>query len=202
MEVMDSPLNRAHLYGRKADRLVTKGKYEEAILCHGEAAELLNEALLMTHCKQVRLSLALQRDRHIQQQRLIKGRTMVSSPASVALRMDLTIMSSQTVLQDEAQPPPLGWKTAKDDKTRLEEQSTSIADLWKLVALLLKENEQLLEEHEKLWMENARLKKDLYEEHQSRLPSFAEPAQMLSPLGVNLQEKIRLLWERANGSYM
>ncbi|XP_065144664.1 nuclear receptor binding factor 2a [Paramisgurnus dabryanus] len=204
MEVMDSPLNRAHLYGRKADRFVTKGKYDEAILCHCEAAELLKEALSMTKSKQVRLSLVLQRDRHLQQHRLIlvssrqaklKGRTMVSSPVSVALNLDLTIMSSQ-------HEPPLGWKTAKDDKARLEEQSTSIADLWKLVAVLLKENEQLLEEHEKLWVENARLKRDLYEEHQSPLPSLPEPAQMLSPLGVNLQDRIRLLWERANGSYM
>lgn len=88
---------------------------------------------------------------------------------------------------------------AKDDKTRLEEQSTAIADLWNLVALLLKENEQLSEEHEKLKVENARLKRGLAEERP------AESAKMFSSRSVNhlnipfnLQERIRLLWERAN----
>uniref|UniRef100_A0A673FRS3 Nuclear receptor-binding factor 2 MIT domain-containing protein n=1 Tax=Sinocyclocheilus rhinocerous TaxID=307959 RepID=A0A673FRS3_9TELE len=38
MEVMDSPLNRAHHFGRKADQLVAKEKFEEAILCHRKAA--------------------------------------------------------------------------------------------------------------------------------------------------------------------
>lgn len=91
---------------------------------------------------------------------------------------------------------------AKDDTTRLEEQSTAIADLWNLVALLLKENEQLSEEHEKLKVENARLKRGLDEE--SPLTSVAESAKMLSVnllnLPINLQERIRLLWERANES--
>lgn len=206
MEVMDSPLNQAHYNSRKADRLVAKEKYEEAILCHGQAAELLKEALTKTQNEQVRLSLALQRDRHLQQQRLIqvsctqaqlKGKTLVSFSKHTSTR------SIQTVLQCESQPPPVGWKKTKDDKTRLEEQSTAIADLWNLVALLLKENEQLSEEHEKLKVENERLKRRLDEES----PLTSEPDKMFSPLSVNLlhvpidlQERIRLLWERANES--
>uniref|UniRef100_A0A673HW29 Nuclear receptor-binding factor 2 MIT domain-containing protein n=1 Tax=Sinocyclocheilus rhinocerous TaxID=307959 RepID=A0A673HW29_9TELE len=39
MEVMDSPLNRAHHFGRKADQLVAKEKFEEAILCHRKASQ-------------------------------------------------------------------------------------------------------------------------------------------------------------------
>ncbi|XP_067311119.1 nuclear receptor binding factor 2a isoform X2 [Pseudorasbora parva] len=216
MEVMDSPLNRktwqlsllqAHHYGRKADQFVAKEKYEEAILCHSEAAELLKEALSMTQSEQVQLSLELQRDRHLQQKRLIKmsrkqaklkGKPLVSP--SKHSSPPITQCPSQTALQS----PPLGWKAAKDDKTRLEEQSTAIADLWKLMAVLLTENKRLLEEHEKLKAENASLKRDHYEEHQIPSASLAQPQ---PPLGMrllhvpsDLQNEIQLLLEMANDS--
>ncbi|XP_037134889.1 nuclear receptor-binding factor 2b [Syngnathus acus] len=74
MEVVDSPLNLAHQQCRKADRLFSAGKYEEAISCHGKAAELLTEAMKTTECKQARVSMELQRDRHIKQQHLIQER--------------------------------------------------------------------------------------------------------------------------------
>ncbi|RXN11346.1 nuclear receptor-binding factor 2-like protein [Labeo rohita] len=206
MEVMDSPLNQAHHYGRKADQLVAKEKFEEAILCHSKAAELLTEASSMTQSEQVRLSLELQRDRHLQQQRLIrmsckqaklKGNLLLSpSKHSSAL---ITQCTNPTALQS----PPLGWKAAKDDKTRLEEQSTAIADLWKLVAVLLVENKRLLEEHEKLKAENASLKRDLYEEHQSPPASIDQPSTLgmrLLDVPLDLQQEIQLLLEMANES--
>ncbi|KAM4714945.1 LOW QUALITY PROTEIN: nuclear receptor-binding factor 2b [Anableps anableps] len=74
MEVVDSPLNLAHQQCRKAERLVAAGKYEEAISCHGKAADLLTEAMKSTECEQARLSMELQRDSHIKQQRLIQER--------------------------------------------------------------------------------------------------------------------------------
>ncbi|XP_020496134.1 nuclear receptor-binding factor 2b [Labrus bergylta] len=74
MEVADSPLNLAHQQCRKADRLLAAGKYEEAISCHGKAADHLTEAMKKTECEQARLSLELQRDSHIKQQRLIQER--------------------------------------------------------------------------------------------------------------------------------
>ncbi|XP_071319271.1 nuclear receptor-binding factor 2b [Trachinotus anak] len=74
MEVVDSPLNLAHQQCRKADRLVAAGKYEEAISCHGKAADLLTDAMKTTECEQARLSMELQRDSHIKQQRLIQER--------------------------------------------------------------------------------------------------------------------------------
>ncbi|XP_051927228.1 nuclear receptor-binding factor 2b [Hippocampus zosterae] len=74
MEVVDSPLNLAHQQCRKADRLLAAGKYEEAISCHAKAAELLTEAMKTTDCIQARVSMELQRDRHIKQQRLIQER--------------------------------------------------------------------------------------------------------------------------------
>uniref|UniRef100_A0A1A8GHF0 Nuclear receptor binding factor 2 n=1 Tax=Nothobranchius korthausae TaxID=1143690 RepID=A0A1A8GHF0_9TELE len=74
MEVVDSPLNLAHRQCRKAEHLVAAGKYEEAISCHGKAAELLTEAMRTTGCEQARLSMELQRDSHIKQQHLIQER--------------------------------------------------------------------------------------------------------------------------------
>eukprot|EP00064_Thunnus_orientalis_P006310 superscaffoldBa00000652_g6326 len=74
MEVVDSPLNLAHQQCRKADRLLAAGKYEEAITCHGKAADLLTDAMKTTECDQARLSMELQRDSHIKQQRLIQER--------------------------------------------------------------------------------------------------------------------------------
>ncbi|KAM9424047.1 nuclear receptor-binding factor 2b isoform 2-T2 [Pholidichthys leucotaenia] len=64
----------AHQQCRKADRLLAAGKFKEAISCHGKAAELLTEAMKTADCEQVRLSLELQRDGHIKQQRLIQER--------------------------------------------------------------------------------------------------------------------------------
>lgn len=74
MEVVDSPLNLAHQQCRKADRLLAAGKYEEAITCHGKAADLLTDAMKTTECEQARLSMELQRDSHIKQQRLLQER--------------------------------------------------------------------------------------------------------------------------------
>ncbi|KAM7371317.1 hypothetical protein PAMP_010798 [Pampus punctatissimus] len=74
MEVVNSPLNLAHQQCRKADRLLAAGKYEEAISCHGKAADLLTDAMKTTECEQARLSMELQRDSHIKQQQLIQER--------------------------------------------------------------------------------------------------------------------------------
>ncbi|KAK7919502.1 hypothetical protein WMY93_010786 [Mugilogobius chulae] len=74
MEVADSPLNLAHQQCRKAERLLSAGKYEEAILCHRKAADLLSDAMKNTQVEQARLSMELQRDAHIKQQRLIQER--------------------------------------------------------------------------------------------------------------------------------
>ncbi|XP_056333454.1 nuclear receptor binding factor 2a [Danio aesculapii] len=166
MEIIDSPLNRAHHYGRKADQLVVKGKYEEAIECHHEAAELLKEASSMTQSQQVRLSLELQRDRHLQQQRLIQ-----MSCRQTQLRGEHLVRPSSSVL---------GCKTAKDDKTRLEEQSTAIADLWRLVLVLLIDNKSLLEENQRLKAENQglTLRSDPYEEMQSPSASQTQPVSL------------------------
>ncbi|XP_035002718.1 nuclear receptor-binding factor 2b [Hippoglossus stenolepis] len=201
MEVVDSSLNLAHQQCRKADRLVSAGKYEEAISCHGKAADLLTDAMKTTECEQARLSMELQRDSHIKQQRLIqerwkrearreatKARTGLVQPSSTAAlhtqaqpagqppcseglsasecegirdrEYDTLLYQLQTRQTGGCQPliPPCpGSKTTKDDKTRLEEQLTTIKDLRRVVEHVMDENQRLLAENERLRSENTRL---------------------------------------------
>ncbi|KAK5881789.1 hypothetical protein CesoFtcFv8_022547 [Champsocephalus esox] len=190
MEVEDSPLNLAHQQCRKADRLLVAGKYEEAITCHEKAAELLTEAMKTTECKQARLSMELQRDSHIKQQRFIQERLKRETrreatksrlaqvqppPSSPALltqtpgqlqpsgppaaegvrerEYDTLLYQLQTRQTGGCQPlttPCPGTKTTKDDKTRLEEQQTTIEDLRRLVTRLMDDNQQLRSENARL----------------------------------------------------
>ncbi|XP_034414920.1 nuclear receptor-binding factor 2b [Cyclopterus lumpus] len=207
MEVVDSPLNLAHQQGRKADRWLVAGKYEEAISCHGKAADLLTDAMKTTECEQARLSMELQRDSHIKQQRLIQERwkretrreatkarpgpaqpcsSPASSPASLAQTQahappglsaaegegirereyDTLLYQLQTRQTGGCQPLTAlcpGSKTIKDDKTRLEEQQTTIVDLRRLVNNLMDENQRLVAENKRLQSENGRLRVEAVE---------------------------------------
>ncbi|KAI7797073.1 nuclear receptor-binding factor 2b [Triplophysa rosa] len=225
MEVSDSPLNLAHQQSRKADRLLAAGKFEDAISCHRRAAELLKEAMKLTECEQARLSLELQRDSHVKQQRLIEERWKrarrenkprilqhVSSEHTPRLHpqpsADVTQSSDREydtwlyLLKNKgAAPEPCpGSKAQKDDKTRLEEQQTTIKDLRKLVDGLVCENERLKQENERLQAENVRLKKEPYADLVDRsevwvLPQPTEerkakdiPIPQLPPLEMPTQE--------------
>lgn len=57
-------------------------------------------------------------------------------------------------------PPCPGSKTTKDDKTRLEEQQTTIEGLRRLVDQLMDENQRLVDENSRLRSENARLRSE------------------------------------------
>ncbi|XP_061561900.1 nuclear receptor-binding factor 2b [Phycodurus eques] len=113
MEVVDSPLNLAHQQCRKADRLLAAGKYEEAISCHGKAAELLTEAKKTTDCKQARVSMELQRERHIKQQDLIQerwkreARREATKTRPGAVPPCTLLMPSQSADQTQITPTPL-----------------------------------------------------------------------------------------------
>ncbi|XP_073684715.1 nuclear receptor-binding factor 2b [Garra rufa] len=186
MEVLDSPLNLAHQQCRKADRLLAAGKFEDAISCHRKAAELLKEAMKLTECEQARLSLELQRDSHVKQQRLIEEQWKRAKREDKPRTLQHVLASDKTprrhLTTDVSQPsereydtwlyllknkgtvpePCAGSKAQKDDKTRLEEQQTTIDDLRNLVDRLVSENEQLKRENEQLRTENSRLKKEPY----------------------------------------
>ncbi|XP_014072095.1 nuclear receptor-binding factor 2 isoform X1 [Salmo salar] len=185
MEVVDSPLNLAHQQSRKADRMLAAGKYEDAISCHGKAAELLREAMKLTECEQAGLSMALQRDSHVKQQRLIEekwkrtrqeGKPMVlqshpSTDQPHGLVTDEPPRHPEReydtwlyLLKNKGSPPPPtpcpGSKAHKDDKTRLEEQQTTIVNLRRHIDHLLGENEKLSRDNQRLRGENVRLKRD------------------------------------------
>ncbi|KAI3365354.1 hypothetical protein L3Q82_010438 [Scortum barcoo] len=214
MEVADSPLNLAHQQCRKADHLLAAGKYEEAISCHGKAADLLTDAMKTTECEQARLSMELQRDTHIKQQRLIqerwkrevrreatKARPGPAQPSSGTALLTQTqsagqphgspslsaaecggirereydtllyqLQTRQTGGCQPLTPPCPGSKTTKDDKTRLEEQQTTIKDLRRLVDHLMDENQRLVADNERLQTENARLR--------SEAPDFVERSEL------------------------
>jgi len=69
---MDCPLNWAHQQDRKAEALVSHGKFADAIVCHQKASEFLQEAMKMTQVKQALVSLQLQFNNHCRQQRILK----------------------------------------------------------------------------------------------------------------------------------
>lgn len=69
---MDYPLNWAHQQDRKAEALVNRRKFADAITCHHKALEFLQEAIKMTQVKQALVSLQLQMNNHCRQQRILK----------------------------------------------------------------------------------------------------------------------------------
>lgn len=66
----------------------------------------------------------------------------------------------QTGSSQTPTPSCAGSKTTKDDKTRLEEQQTTIKDLRRLVDHLLNENQRLTADNERLRSENVRLQSE------------------------------------------
>ncbi|XP_067365112.1 nuclear receptor-binding factor 2b isoform X2 [Channa argus] len=152
-----------------------------------------------TECEQAHLSMELQRDSHLKQQKLIQERwkrevrrEAIKAQAGPALptqtqttsqlppnispagqcggigerEYDTLLYQLQTRQTGGCQPstPPCpGSKTTKDDKTRLEEQQTTIEGLRRLVDQLMDENQRLLAENDRLRLENTRLRSEAAE---------------------------------------
>ncbi|KAF5269344.1 hypothetical protein FQA39_LY08736 [Lamprigera yunnana] len=66
-----SALNKAHLQYRKAENYLRCRKFEEAIECHNNAADLLQESLSLTENPRSIESLKLQRDYHLRQKQIV-----------------------------------------------------------------------------------------------------------------------------------
>lgn len=74
-----------------------------------------------------------------------------------------TLLYQLQTRQTSLTPPCLGSKTTKDDKTRLEEQQTTIEGLRRLVDQLIDENQRLVNENSRLRSENTRLRSEAAE---------------------------------------
>ncbi|CAL1528478.1 unnamed protein product [Lymnaea stagnalis] len=64
---MDSPLNSAHAFSRKADALTKRAKYEDAIACHRKAAECLLQAMSTATSSTLLESMSLQHKAYLSQ---------------------------------------------------------------------------------------------------------------------------------------
>nr|XP_040220320.2 uncharacterized protein LOC120948253 [Anopheles coluzzii] len=63
----NSHLNRAHMYGRRAENFAKNRRFDEAIECHRKAVSHFNEALKLQTNTVVQESLQLQRKYHLKQ---------------------------------------------------------------------------------------------------------------------------------------
>uniref|UniRef100_UPI00358F6499 nuclear receptor-binding factor 2 isoform X2 n=1 Tax=Myxine glutinosa TaxID=7769 RepID=UPI00358F6499 len=223
---MDSPLNLAHLQGRKAEKFLAGGKYDDAIACHKKAAEHLEEATKLTDTDQALLSLRLQRDSHVTQQRIVQEKwsrarretrlraelqrrqQKVVGKKGASASPDETVSACETKLpkQDTTevvphdgeqaqlmkpgnffdrepdtliyllkggegglQAPVSGTKTSKTPSVLLEEQEGRIAELLRMLRLVLAKNEHLHKENQQLKAENAHLRKSCLVRPSSRV---------------------------------
>ncbi|RUS88215.1 hypothetical protein EGW08_004047 [Elysia chlorotica] len=64
---MESPLNLAHTFSRKADMFTKSRKYDDAIVCHRRAAEYLLQAMKITKSTTLLDSMALQHKTYLAQ---------------------------------------------------------------------------------------------------------------------------------------
>uniref|UniRef100_W5MIU2 Nuclear receptor binding factor 2b n=1 Tax=Lepisosteus oculatus TaxID=7918 RepID=W5MIU2_LEPOC len=213
MEVVESPLNLAHQQSRKADRLLAAGKHEEAITCHGRAADLLTEAMKLTQCEQTSVArfLSLRDGFSVDMGTCFTPQSLTTVkrqlrhsffgrkphpasaslprcagpavPAAAAGEPPEAAAEYDTwlyLLKNKGAPaePCAGSKALKDDRTRLEEQETALADLRKLVDFLLAENEKLTQENQRLKTENARLKRAPLEREPYADADFVEKSEL------------------------
>ncbi|CAH2047233.1 unnamed protein product, partial [Iphiclides podalirius] len=68
------PLNQAHQQHRRAEALLINNRYDEAMQCHHNAAELLLDAMKSTTSSAALESISLQHSYHLKQKDLIKSK--------------------------------------------------------------------------------------------------------------------------------
>merc|ERR1719348_1228684 len=174
MEV-STPLNQAHFYVRKAEKLTKTGKFEEAITLQDRIVDQLQLALLEAEDTKVRESLELQIEFHTKEKGLISERAaqwerfcrqltslqlkMSSASVSDGLQDSIfrTFQETESLLehlrdgtQSEPSDPTTGAKMPKDDKIIIEELQTANNHLRGMVEAMFAELETYKRENAEL----------------------------------------------------
>ncbi|KAI5627375.1 nuclear receptor-binding factor 2 [Silurus asotus] len=212
MEVVDSPVN---LVSFSLWLQVALELSFPVVGSQTAKTKLLKEGMKLTKCEQARLSLELQLNSHVKQQRLIEERWRRAKRENKPRVLQVPPLSSSESVPElsssscpereydtwlyllrnrsstgAALEPTSGTKALKDDKTRLEEQRTTIEDLRQLLDRLLAENERLTKENDRLRQENARLRResdaDTHLVDSSELWHFPSAPDQRNPAGITI----------------
>ncbi|KAK7110929.1 nuclear receptor-binding factor 2-like [Littorina saxatilis] len=101
---MDSSLNRAHQWSRKADDLTAAGKFEEAIACHNRASEHMLETLqapVLYDNPSLISCLRLQHEHHLRQVKVLQVKQL--RQAGVEARKSRPVKMRSKSIQTDAQ---------------------------------------------------------------------------------------------------
>ncbi|KAK7867286.1 hypothetical protein R5R35_002113 [Gryllus longicercus] len=170
-----SALNLAHQQHRKAETHLRHKRYDEAILCHKNAAEKLEEAMKLTKASRALESLRLQQDFHLRQQEIVKNIEVADSLLDMLIHHggeseSIETKKEEDELEETSKPDTcnvVGSKQPKDEHVVIEELRTLNQQLRSFVM-------QLIEQLEVKENENARLKervRTLEAEKEAKLPT-------------------------------
>ncbi|KAK6617448.1 hypothetical protein RUM43_014457 [Polyplax serrata] len=90
---LDSPLNKAHFYDRRANALIKKFCFDEAIECHLSAAKYLTESLDITDNDKAKESIALQKEYHLKQKDFLRLKKLQYQAYKEVIRVRKEAMS-------------------------------------------------------------------------------------------------------------
>jgi len=169
---LHTPLNQAHYRAREADRLLKKGKFEEAINLQDKIVDLLELAKADSNDNKITESLDLQIKHHIKQKLVITQKPSRCEKFSKDLK-NLQLKMAKANLQDAGlqdsiyrtfqetesllqhlkeapSDPSTGAKMPKDDKIIIEELSTANNHLRSMVEAMFAELETYKRENSEL----------------------------------------------------
>ncbi|CAF4852000.1 unnamed protein product [Pieris macdunnoughi] len=121
------PLNKAHQQHRRAEALLKNNKYDDAMQCHHNAAELLLDAMKSTSSSVALESITLQHSYHLKQKDLIQSKK--EQYVRVKKAMDIfKNMSKDSQINVPGEPSKVQvaiYKNLNESETLLHELSTN-----------------------------------------------------------------------------
>lgn len=177
MDVFDTmPLNMAHSYERKAERLKKKAKWDEAKKMYDKAVEKFNEAMLVSSNRTVLSSLEFQRDYFIRQRdeidTLKKSKeekcteNVVSESVGDEIKHEKDYVDYSSLVQPDSLMQPYKpasssrKKFPKAESDKIEELQIQNQELRNLVNSLLAKIDALSKKNSKLKEDNVGLKEE------------------------------------------